>query len=90
MIPTLTATKIVRALMRASGKQLIWTNTYKNCRTVKCYAYWDEMSVDDDMAKTIHETLTKLKVNHDVHYTDGSRGSPYRGGPAVIVRIANQ
>ena len=33
-------TQIVRSMMRAHGanKHMIWTNKYKHCSTVKCYA----------------------------------------------------
>ena len=37
-------TQIVRSVMRAHGKNpyMIFTNSYKHCRTVKCYVHNDQ------------------------------------------------
>ena len=32
-----TITSAVRAIMKSAGKNQLFTNTYKNCRTVKVY-----------------------------------------------------
>ena len=55
-------TQIVRSVMRAHGKSThrIFTNSYDNCRTVKCYARGNESVLIGD----IHSALIKagLKV----------------------------
>lgn len=43
---TLASTKIARNALRSVKPRIeLWTNLYKNCRTVKCYAY-DDAEID--------------------------------------------
>ena len=51
-------TQIVRAVMRAAGKRsdLIWTNSYKDCRTVKCYTRGaSPVELINDIRAALHE-----------------------------------
>ena len=72
-------TQIVRSVMRAHGKNpyMIFTNSYKHCRTVKCYGSSVEMVGD------IRTALVKAGVKH---FSCNSKGNPFRSD-SFIVRI---
>ena len=82
----LTATKVVRAIMRENGAQYIWTNRYPTCRTVKCYVL---DAVDPD--KTMREIARSLNANDVPFTTKLTKGAPYPCYeiPGIIVRIPN-
>ena len=79
-------TQIVRAVMRAAGKRsdLIWTNSYKQCRTVKCYAHNDQNL--QNLIGAIRTALDQAGVN-EIGFK--VRPGPFwRGGTqSLIVRI---
>ena len=74
------ATKIVRRVMKSFGKSQVWTNKYKNCRTVKCY----QSSVDDGMLKSIYEALDRNGVGYSVSVKKISCPEGYNSGSLII------
>ena len=78
-------TQIVRSVMRAHGKPtyMIFTNSYKHCRTVKCYSRGNAIELIGD----IRTALIKAGVQH---FKISTRANSAWGGPGVdslIVRI---
>lgn len=55
-----TITKAIRAVMRNHGKTRMYTNKYKNCRTVKVYGSISDAVVNDIMniAKRANKDIT--------------------------------
>ena len=84
-------TQIVRGVMRAHGKfpEMIFTNKYKTCRTVKCY-------VRPDITRAIYMTQVELigdirtalvkagVVDFDIKIKDSTT---WRAANSLIVRI---
>jgi hypothetical protein len=59
----LTPTKIVRQIMREHGKTMIYSNTYKTQRSVKCYAGRDGLDVvNTAMLRRIKRALSRRGV----------------------------
>ena len=79
-------TTIVRSVMRAHGKKsyMIWTNTYKNCRTVKCYS---RGATPVELIGDIRTALIKAGVN-DFSIKMRPFSSFFRPADSLIVRIA--
>ena len=75
-------TQIVRSVMRAHGKfsELVFTNSYKHCRTVKCYGGSEEMSAE------IRNMLSAAGVK-DFTVKFKQTGAFWRPGMVTIVRI---
>lgn len=73
-------TQIVRSVMRRAGKQLIYTNAYDHCRTVKCYGGSEEMSAE------IRNMLSAAGVK-DFTIKYMKTGAFWRPGMVTIVRI---
>ena len=73
-------TLIARSIMKRAGKNLIYTNSYKHCRTVKCYGGSEEMSKD------LRNMLSAAGVkDFTVKYMQ--TGAFWRPGMVTIVRI---
>ena len=78
-------TQVVRNLMRAHGapQDLIWTNTYDKCRTVKCYV----INIDVEAFKReLLEVYTELEFGCPQVYCRPA-GSIHRPFDSLIVRI---
>lgn len=75
-------TTIVRAVMRRHGRPIdqIWTNSYKHCRTVKCYGGTAEM------AEEIGHALQACGVK-EFKVKQQQTGAFWRPGMVTIVRI---
>lgn len=74
-----TITKAIRAVMHTQGKCNIFTNKYKNCRTVKVYG-----TVNECACKAIQDIAKR--ANKDI--TIKTRPAPrWYGGVVTIVRI---
>jgi hypothetical protein len=75
------ATLIARRVFYANGRRLVYTNNYKNCRTVKAYRTG---STDQDV-KMVHEITTLLRNlgynGISANFTKGVRSG------AIIIRI---
>ena len=80
-------TQVVRSVMRAYGQQSyeIWTNKYKDCRTVKCYATGQVSK----MIEQIRAELIGAGVKEFTIKTYKDANSSEYLPPAVIVRIPN-
>lgn len=76
-------TLVVRTLMKANGKNHVFTNLYETCRTVKCYGTPANSAA---LAKQIETTLGAMNVPYTIKFTPGARNS-YAGGPSMIVRL---
>jgi hypothetical protein len=81
------ATLIARKAFYALGRSDVWTNNYKNCRTVKAYG-----SGSDVRDAQIVSSITKLLADNGyngvtAHLTEApSKYRKYRPG-AIIIRI---
>jgi hypothetical protein len=79
------ATLIARRVFRANGRDIVYTNNYKNCRTVKAYRTG---STDLDV-KMVHEITTLLgNLGYNgisANFTQAQ--ATYRGRGAIIIRI---
>jgi len=85
-LKSLEVTKIVRKIMRDSGKSMIWTNKYKNgVRTVKCYTSNES---DANLQWNIRTVLNILGARFSISKTEPVRDWHSRG--ALIVRIPTQ
>ena len=73
-------TLIVRSVMRRAGKNLIYTNSYDHCRTVKCYGASPELAAD------IRNMLSAAGVK-DFTVKQQQTGAFWRPGMVTIVRI---
>lgn len=78
-------TQIVRSVMRAHGKpsELVFTNSYKHCRTVKCYSRGSAIELIGD----IRTALIKAGVNNFKIRTRADSAWRGPGVDSVIVRI---
>ena len=77
------ASKIVRAIMKAHGKNWVFNNIYDTgTRTVKCYGNREACSA---MVDDIARTLTGLGVHYIVKSTKGSPNM--RVSPAIIIKL---
>jgi len=76
-----TKTRVLRGIMRKYGKNSIFTNLYKTCRTVKCYEGRDA----GNDACMINELLNVgFDINVKMVY-----GRTYRGGiGSIIARVS--
>ena len=79
-------TELVRRLMRAHGASsyMTFTNSYKHCRTVKCYA--GQLKDEEAFKRDLLEMFTKLELGCPQVYRTKSI-SVYRNTAAMIVRI---
>ena len=79
-------TEVVRRLMRAHGASsaLTFTNSYKRCRTVKCYA--GQLNDEEAFKRDLLEMFTKLELGCPQVYRTESY-SVHRNTAAMIVRI---
>ena len=78
-------TQIVRGVMRAHGKfpEMIFTNKYKTCRTVKCYVRPDMTHVE--LIGDIRTALVKAGVvDFDIKIKDSTT---WRAANSLIVSI---
>ena len=85
LAPYIRPTNIVRQVMYKHGRTPrweVWTNNYKNCHTVKCYAAGP--ATDAAMVAEITAVLFELGVPHQVRSTKAS--SMFRRG-AIIIRL---
>lgn len=73
-------TKLVREIMRKFGRIAIWTNKYKNCRTVKCYSG----KRDAEMIKKIAKALGERNVEFSITETPGWA---WHASDSIIVRV---
>lgn len=75
-------TVIVRSIMRRAGKPsyMVFTNSYKHCRTVKCYGGTPELAAD------IRNMLSAAGVK-DFTVKQQQTGAFWRPGMVTIVRI---
>jgi len=80
------ASKIVRAVMQANGKRMIYNNLYPSgLRTVKCYAGADP-GKDRAMITQIQEVLDAVSADCFVKLTKARRHA-YSGGAGIIVHL---
>ena len=78
-------TLIVRGVMRAHGKDLVYTNTYPTCRTVKCY--FNSPESREALTKDITHVLQAAGVREfKIKTRSPSRSNWHRSG-SFIVRI---
>ena len=81
----LPATIVARRAFYALGRKTVYTNNYKNCRTVKAYR---TDSIEQDV-KIVHEITTLLRdlgykgIGADFTFPQDT----YRGRGAIIIRI---
>jgi hypothetical protein len=83
---TLSASKIVREVMKSHGKVRIWNNIYANgTRTVKCYGWkQDSEKLVDDIARTLHG----LGVPYSVRFFQSKARMHWeKCVPSLIVRL---
>jgi hypothetical protein len=75
-------TQIVRSVMRSYDKPsyMVFTNSYKHCRTVKCYG------VNREMAEVIGHALQAAGVK-EFSIKQQETGAFWRPGMVTIVRI---
>ena len=80
------STKIVRLVMKMYGRSTIYTNLYKTCRTVKCYA---KDASDFKMIKDIQAMLTLcgIKCTAKRIVRSSRYDTCYRSGDSVIIRL---
>ena len=79
-------TEVVRRLMYAHGASpvLTYTNSYKRCRTVKCYA--GQLKDEEAFKRDLLDMFTKLELGCPQVYRTESY-SVHRNTSAMIVRI---
>jgi hypothetical protein len=77
-----TATKIIRKVMREHGKTRIYTNKLKNGRTVKCYT--DAIIIDYDLIADIKKALRDADYDYHVRLLEGDSWSI---GDSLIVEV---
>jgi len=79
-------TEVVRRLMYAHGAStyMTFTNSYKRCRTVKCYA--GQLRDEEAFKRDLLEMFTKLELGCPQVYRTESY-SVHRNTAAMIVRI---
>lgn len=76
-----TNTRVIREIMRKHGHRDIYTNKYKNCRTVKCY------SNPRTNTKMFKELMTELK-QHGMEFEIKITKAPYKWSTAgVVIRV---
>ena len=77
-------TLVVRKVMQLHGRNMIFNNRYKKCRTVKCYA---KDKTDFDMIADIKKFLAQAGFACTVKRTDRPIDLHQRFRDAVIVRL---
>jgi len=84
---------LVRSIMRASGKTQVWNNKYDDgLRTVKCYRdkcpHGSSIPCVDTMLKNVlTQTLTKLRIKHEIKLTEPSSDPFNPGTGGFIVKL---
>lgn len=94
MTKILPHTRLVRSIMRAYGKSMMWTNLYDSgTRTVKCYARNVRLNGkpnhDARMMETITVALTALGKPFWIRTTKPSTKQAWGAPPAIIVGFPN-
>ena len=81
----LPATIVARRAFYALGRKTVYTNNYKNCRTVKAYRT-GSIQHDSMIASEVTNFLKDLGYKGiSVDFTEAQ--STYRGRGAIIIRI---
>ncbi len=79
------ATTVARRAFYALGRRFVYTNNYKNCRTVKAYRT-NSVELDIKIASEVTNLLKDLGYKGiSVDFTEAQ--STYRGRGAIIIRI---
>jgi len=79
------ATLIARRAFHALGRRFVYTNNYKNCRTVKAYRT-GSIQHDSMIASEVTNLLKDLGYKSiSVDFTEAQ--ATYRGQGAIIIRI---
>lgn len=74
------STLLVRCLMEAHGKDTVYTNKYKTCRSVKCYAGFEDNTA---LINSITEALNAAKIPFSVNCT-ASQNHGYTPASLII------
>lgn len=81
------ATVAVRKIMQAFGKNRIYTNTYDNCQTVKCYADTKNPENDRVIMGMLDFFFTRHNVDHQAKIYQHYVSRHYRTPASIIVRL---
>jgi hypothetical protein len=86
---TITTFRLARHIMRKHGKTRIFTNKYKNCRTVKCYV---RFNAGEGSQKLLNDLSlipgTTFKVK-ETYWADKRTFRPSTHIMSLIVRCPN-
>lgn len=81
-------TRQIRKIMKQNGREMIFTNLYDTCRTVKCYKPHDDVTVKLLYAELAnYKAANKLEGTMTIKETKRSRHGLATRWPAIIVRF---